>query len=94
MSASDYGSPLLGTAFLVLWIVAVVRSNRKWRAFLAILGWYLLGCLIGSVAGYFVARNLTAFEVPFGFVMGVGAAVSKIRSDNRAQRNSTVSNAN
>ncbi len=88
---TDYGSPLLGVIFLALLIIAIVRSDRRWRAFLMILGWYILGCLIGAVAGYLVARNLTAFEVPFGFLMGVGAAISNIRSGNRKRRHLNTS---
>ena len=82
---------LLAFVVLVLTVVAVARAGRNWwRALLMILGWLVVGCVVGSVAGWFVVHSVTAFEAPYGQITAGGAAISRIRSDNRKRRHGSL----
>jgi hypothetical protein len=75
-----YGLALL----LVLAIVAISKSQKKWLTALFILGWAVLGFVIGTAVG-FAFGSASAAGGSAGIcslVMGIGASIKKI-SDNR-----------
>ena len=76
-----YGLPLL----LVLAIVAVSKSQKKWLTALFILGWTVLGIVIGTAVGFAAGGSHAAaggLAAVCSQIMGIWASIKKI-SDNR-----------